>query len=141
MLHHCEALVIHCMDFRFVEGIRKYLNEQGLERNYDVVSIAGGAGALLNPESQALLLKQVALSQKLHGITKVILINHHDCGAYGGSQAFENGEAERVKHVADLKKAAEIIWKNQPQLTIELFLARLGDQKILFDSINSSLAA
>lgn len=135
MKHTCQALVIHCMDFRFVEDIRSHLHAAGLERDYDKVSIAGGAGALLKDESRDLVLKQIELSVKLHGVCKVLLINHQDCGAYGGSAAFANAEQELAQHTADLKKAAEIVKNANKTLTIELFFARLDGHDVSLEAV------
>lgn len=136
MSHTCQALVIHCMDFRFVEGIKNYLNTNGLNRNYDEASIAGGAGALLKDESKDLLLKQVVLSAKLHGISKVILINHQDCGAYGGSDAFVNPTMEQAKHTADLHKAADIVKNANKSLTIDCLYAILDGHDVRLERVS-----
>lgn len=48
MAHTCQAFALTCMDFRFHTAIRKFLSEDlGLERNYDLVSLAGSAKDLV----------------------------------------------------------------------------------------------
>ena len=127
MSHTCEAILVHCMDFRLREDIYDYLRQQGLTSVCDNVSVAGGAGALVNKESQGFILKQIALSQKLHGIKKVILMNHTDCGAYGGKAAFKSEAEEKAKHQEDLNKAEEIVKKEFPELEAWKIIANMSE--------------
>ena len=128
MPHTCKALLLQCMDFRLAPGIKKMMEEQGLMGDCDLVSLAGAAKNLLDPETQALALKQVGLSRQLHGIKEVHLVNHTDCGAYGGRAAFAGDEAEHRKHADDLTAAAEAIRQEFPDLTVVKWLARLAEQ-------------
>ena len=129
MSHTCRALLIHCMDFRLQPEIKKMMEEQGLLGDCDLVALAGAAKNLLDPETQALTLKQIGLSRQLHGMKEVHLMNHTDCGAYGGHAAFAGDEAERRKHADDLAEAAEIIRREFPDLTVVKWVARLGEQE------------
>ena len=112
MDYSCEALILHCMDYR----LQKYLNDW-LERNvgsgnYDRVAIAGGA-LDIDP-----VLKHVELAVRLHKIKRVILVNHEDCGAYG-----EAGTLER--HKADLLEAEHKIQALFAGLMVEKYFLRL----------------
>ena len=74
MSHKCEAIVVHCMDYR----LQSYIN-QWLETNFDKGSYDGGviAGGVYDVYD---VIRQVDIAARLHGIQKVILINHEDCG-------------------------------------------------------------
>ena len=59
-----------------------------------------------DPSSAATARLQIKLSHDLHGISRVILMNHLDCGAYGGRAAFASDEEEYSRHAEDLRSAA-----------------------------------
>lgn len=123
--HTCEALVLFCIDFRFHEGfLEKIKNELGTE-SFDIVALAGGAKNIVSPESQAfvdVVFRNLEISAKLHEIKKVILTNHIDCGAYGGSQSFNSPEEEINFHKSELSRARAIVQKQFPKLDIEVYL-------------------
>ncbi len=133
MSHNCQALVVCCMDFRFQTAVRNFLLEQGLENNYDLFSIAGTQKTFLDEETQATALKQVELSQKLHGMSEVYLIAHWDCGAYGGNQILGGGEEEKNKYQSDLQSAAAKILSSFPKLTVHRYIALINEEKIEFE--------
>lgn len=117
--HCCKLLVVHCIDFRLGRPLKKYLEDQGILGDCDLVS---AAGAVKNSE---FILGQIDISFRLHQIKEVILINHTDCGAYGGSQNFASPEEERVFHIAEMKKAGDLIKNRFPTLKISLILAKI----------------
>lgn len=123
---HARAIVLHCMDFRFVSGIRDFLKALGYAEGYDLVAAAGAAKNLVDPYDSTdpeFVLRQIEIAKKLHGITDVILINHLDCGAYGtGTFVDEREEVER--HRKDLIRAGEIVRRRFEGLTTLHFLAR-----------------
>lgn len=129
MSHTCQAAIIHCIDFRLQKDLKSFLVSLDLLGDCDVISIAGAIKSLAQgtPEEQAFVLKQVDVSVKLHAIQEVYLINHTDCGAYGGRNAFDSAEAERAAHLNDLRKAKELILSQHPSLKVELLLARLNE--------------
>jgi len=110
MSHTCKALVLHCIDFRLQKAVKKYLEDQGLLGDCDIVSIAGGVKDL------DYAMKQIEIGQRLHNISEVILMNHTDCGAYGGDDS---------RHEHDLETAKQTILQKFPGLTIKKILAQL----------------
>lgn len=139
MSHHCKALIIHCMDFRFGEAIKNWLKEKGLLNNCDIVSLAGASKGLVSPKNPAepeIILRQIEISSNLHKISQVILMNHTDCGAYGGRDAFASGEAEHSQHLSDMQKAKKIILQKFPELEIKIVLAKINPLgQITFEEI------
>ena len=127
MPHVCKALIVTCIDFRFQSALVNFAKEQGLENSYDLFSIAGTQKIFLDKETQAIALKQVELSQKLHGMTEVYLIAHWDCGAYGGSSAFASAIKQKEQYINDLVSAQKVILEKFPNLTIHKYLANLAD--------------
>ena len=128
MAHTCQAFALTCMDFRFHTAIRKFLSEDlRLERNYDLVSLAGSAKDLVRTPGHVpfeSLLVQIELSSKLHEIQRVILINHQNCGAYGPS--LESGSSHEFEtHAGDLRAARSLIQSRFPNLKVFLYFAKL----------------
>jgi len=113
MSSHCEAIVVTCIDHRIQESIHGWLAGRVGDNNYDRASLAGGVSDL-----QAVL-EQVEVSDRLHGIERVLLINHEDCGAYG-----EAGTPDR--HAADLRAAARRIRAAFPHLKVEGYYLHLS---------------
>ncbi|MDI6740741.1 MAG: hypothetical protein QME74_10315 [Candidatus Edwardsbacteria bacterium] len=128
-MHVCKAAVLHCIDFRLQKDLKSFLTSLDLLGACDVISIAGAVKSLVQgePEEQAFVLKQIDTSVKLHAIREVYLINHTDCGAYGGQSAFDSPEAERAVHVTDLQNAKKLILAKHPNLKVELLIVRLNE--------------
>ncbi len=139
MSHVCQALVITCMDFRLVDQTKKWLDEQNLCNNYDLISIAGASKEIANPsddKNREFLLKSIGVSCNLHSASRVVLIHHSDCGAYGGQQAFFSEEEEKETHEQDMQKSAVIIKEKYPNLDILKVYAIIDkDGKIEFKEI------
>lgn len=123
-------MLLRCIDFRLNEAIQQWLQENHLANNCDLVSLAGAVKNL------GVVLPQIEISHRLHGITEVILMNHTDCGAYGGRAAFESSEEEHSRHQQDLRQAKEKIISQFPDLKIRLVLAKINPLgQIFFEEI------
>lgn len=141
MSHTAKAIVIHCMDFRFVADSASFLKNLGYGGSYDDVSIAGAVKNLVDPYNttdEEFVYRQIAIAKKLHSITDMVLINHTDCGAYGGRATFASPEEEQARHTKDLLRAQEMIAGrfNEANFTIVPVLARIdAEGKIDFQKI------
>ena len=83
------------------------------------MSLAGASKGLITPKNPAepeIILRQIEISSNLHKISQVILMNHTDCGAYGGRDAFVTSEDEHSQHVGDMQKAKKLILKKLKKL-------------------------
>jgi len=118
------------MDWRLKEGngITKWL-EDNFGTKYDEITIAGGAKDLVSPNSSAYtihLLDGVEISYSLHGVRKIILNNHTECGAYLKTNTFANAEEERKKLIDDLQTAAKLIIQKYPDIEVILVLSTVS---------------
>ena len=130
-MHTCEAVVLHCIDFRFRSILGAYLQKR-FPRGYDLVSLAGSVKRLAADSLENnFVLDQIRVSNKLHEPKVIVLIQHEDCGAYGGSKAFTNFEEELNFQKSELGKAEQILKKEFSQ-TIKKYLARLSGEMIPF---------
>lgn len=126
MTHTCSTALVRCMDFRLESAIEQFVNNKGICGDADIISFAG-ASKNINDEEAGPVEQQIDLSKKLHKIKTLILMNHTDCGGYGGREAFESPEAERMHHLNELRKAKEDIAAKYPDLTIKLALANIEE--------------
>jgi carbonic anhydrase len=81
------GLVVCCLDYRYVAATLRWAKQQQGLTIVDLKTDAGGVKAFLSEGSDVSrwMLKNVRLASQRHGITTVLLVNHQDCAAYGGS--------------------------------------------------------
>lgn len=136
MPHNCKYLISHCIDFRLGKPLKKYLEDKGILGQCDLVSAAGGV------KNTDFLLGQIEISVNLHQIKEVILINHTDCGAYGGSKNFEFFEKERDFHIQEMEKARDLVLAKYPDLKVSLLLAVIDPSgSVDFQNISEQVVA
>ena len=123
MSHACNYLVFRCMDFRIKPSVLNgLLKDTGVEEgDYDLVSCAGSAKDLLGQKAEkSFLLKQIALSQKLHQIKNVVVLYHDNCGAYGIADPAEEATTQQN----DLAKIKAIVAEQFPALQFMAFIIK-----------------
>ena len=137
--HHCDALVIHCIDFRFHEAIRDFLHNELNIESYDLLTIPGAAKHLTATGSATRregLLEDISISIRLHAPKEIILINHADCGAYGGAKAFENFDDETKNHESALRESRAVLHDKFSGLRVKICYAEITDQGIKTQEIS-----
>lgn len=120
-MHTCKALVLTCIDFRFQQAIEQFLKNAGMEGTADRVAVAGAAKSLVTPEQprdREFLLQQIEIAANLHHISEVVIMQHEDCGAYGGSSKFDSPASEREYHREVMKDAKQRIQEKFSTLTV-----------------------
>jgi len=139
MSHKCSSLIVHCMDFRLQHAISSYMDETDLMGDCDCVSVAGSIKDLIEcePGKENFVLKQVKISHRLHDMCHATLMAHTDCGAYGGSEKFENLEQEMEFHKQQLAKAEEVIREEFPAILVKKVIAEIkGENNVVFHDID-----
>ncbi len=122
--HECPLAVIKCVDFRFRTSDQEFV-EKGLGyTDFDLFSWPGAAKEVLklNGFKTSLVEKIVTVSRGLHGVKKLLLLWHWDCGGYGGSHAFASQQAEEQQYTKDLQAVRDILAKELPD-DLEIVLA------------------
>ncbi len=109
---HCDALVVHCMDFRLQKFLHPWITARFGPENFDIISLAGAV------HDYEMVLKYVQLAVTIHGIDTVTLINHEDCRAYGRDGTYK-------RHCHDLLDARAKINALFPRLNVETFYLHL----------------
>jgi len=121
----CEVLVLMCMDFRFRACVQENLEAKGI-RSYDLIAFPGaslGLSSGTNP-AQKPLLNAITIAKNLHNIQRVVIVDHEDCGAYGGSQNFASFDEEKAAHKEKLTLASKAV-SIETDLPVDTWLARL----------------
>jgi len=121
--YRSDAAILWCFDNRFDLGFRKFLKRIGVI-NCDAIKVAGGAKVLASPDRESdrdFVLEQIRKSISLHGTTRVILMLHSDCGAYGGLAGAFGGDAaaEADHHHGEFQRAARSLKAAIPEIEVE----------------------
>ena len=122
--HLAKALLLTCMDFRFLEDIGSFMSKKGYHKSYDHFVLAGASLACTAEEYSEwayLFQKHVVLAQKLHDIKEIICIDHENCGAYQFHYNELKMEEEFIKHSQNLATFKEKMTELFPSLTIKGF--------------------
>ena len=134
-----EALVLCCMDYRLVNEVTFFLNEHGLVNRYDQFILAGatlGIGTDKYPTWAETFWSHLDLAIKLHGVKRVIAIDHRDCGAYqlAFGKDFGKSPAEETEaHSKVMRDFKRLVKQKQPTLEVELLLMYLDGHVQLVD--------
>lgn len=110
---HCDALVVHCMDYRLQRFLQPWISGRFGFDNFDIISLAGSV------HDYEQVLKYVQLAVDVHNIETVSLINHEDCRAYGRDGTYK-------RHQRDLRSTKERILALFPHLKVETFYLHLN---------------
>lgn len=129
--HSCEAVVLACIDFRFWKETIQFVEEELGIKTYDFPKMPGAAKAINDCLSEVdVAMKCIGVPCDLHHVSKIVIVNHADCGAYGGSSQFKgDSEAEQKFHEGELKKAKEKISAQYPGKEIILAYAKLVNEE------------
>jgi len=124
-----KALVITCMDYRFVNVTQQRLRELGYDGDYDLLTVAG---ASLSYEPMVVhesnFLKEyvdyhIEVAMKLHDIQEVIIIDHKDCGAYKlryGAETIARS-CEKEMHKTNCENMHHILKRKFPTLRVSSY--------------------
>ena len=116
-------MVLSCIDPRFQTKVYKYLKNKKLTGKYSSFTIAGaGIGVTHNKFKKwhKTFWDNLDVSIKLHKISRLIVINHEDCGAakIANNKKKFNSLIERKIHNESFKNIKKIITKRYPYLKV-----------------------
>ena len=118
-LHHWKVLALSCIDGRFVKRTIDWVSSK-TDGVFDFRTEFGLSKAIIDslPDRERLF-ELISVSIRLHNIEEIWLIDHVDCGAYGGSKMFADNIAEAEFHNGQLEKAAKVIEEKFPELKVK----------------------
>lgn len=122
--HECPLAVIKCVDWRFRESDQQFVEEVLGFSHFDLYAWPGSAKEVNNGNGfkKSLVEKILQVSKNLHQIKKLLLLWHHDCGAYGGVKNFASVAEEEQIYQKDLRAVRELLAKELPQ-DLEIMMA------------------
>jgi carbonic anhydrase len=133
-----EAMLLSCIDPRFVDPVHRYMITRGLDGKYSQFTIAGAAIAT---EAKAFAAwrpafwDNLATSIDMHKIKRVIAIDHRDCGAAKiayGAESIANLSVETDTHRRVLLAFRQDVGRRQPHLEVETGLMALDGSIEMF---------
>lgn len=140
-LHHASTLLVSCIDFRLRDETDKLMEKVfKLTDQYDEVALPGATIALAPPSKKykhwrKTLTDIINLAHNLHGIERVIFLDHRGCGAYKlmlGEDLVNTAEKETQAHEKIFKQTREIFKKEFPKIKIYTLLMGLDGTVEIF---------
>jgi len=120
------SIILSCIDYRFWPEALPLLKKK--VGDFDLIELAGASKNISSPLHKAdrhAVLESLRTAIELHNAKTLILTNHLDCGAYGGSKNFSSYDKELDFHKKELQKAKKFVKRIFPKLKIKtLFLTR-----------------
>jgi len=133
-----EAMLLACIDPRFPERTIRYMERRHLAGKYSQFTFAGAAIGVVAPafrDWEKTFWDNLAASIKLHNISKVIAMNHRDCGAAEiayGKEKVANSRIETETHRAALMEFRKQVGERHPKLSIETGLMAVNGKVEMF---------
>ena len=133
-----EAMVLSCIDPRFPELTLNYMKGRGLVGKYSQFVFAGASIGVVAPafkDWHKAFWDNLAASIQLHHISKVIALDHRDCGAAKiayGVEKVANPQVETETHRAALMEFRRQVGEHQPKLAVETGLMALDGKVEMF---------
>lgn len=135
--HHAKVFLVTCMDFRLFNDVHRIMKNKGLSVNYDQFVLAGVSLGFCQKKYLGWgksLLDHINISLKLHKITKIILLDHLDCGAYKTfCPAITNEDEEIKEHRKNLEKAQKEIATRFQNIAVKTWLLHMDGSLDTFE--------
>lgn len=114
--HKGNALVLSCMDYRFISETIEYLYGRNNQNDFDYFVLAGaslGYNESIKHKEPGAWAKSyeehIDLALKMHHISEIIVIDHMNCEMYKRiyGKRVNTPERERDKHIENIRKLIE----------------------------------
>ena len=128
-----DTLVIQCSDHRFQQVFSSFCNGQILPgENFDLLAFPGASQLLVfgeaNPKLTNSLLRPIKFLIKQHGVKRIVIIMHEDCGWYNNfvSTFFRVTEPMRETQEKDMRQAKKALRDLFPGIAVDLYYATIA---------------
>lgn len=132
--HTAPYLLVTCMDFRLRDEVEKFMELRFGPDQYDEVVLPGASLGALNtvfPHWRQTFEDIVKLSVELHQSTRVIFLDHRNCGAYKklkGDACCDDKEKETQAHAEQFQAVRSLLKDKFPALQVETLIMGLDGQ-------------
>lgn len=137
-----ETVMVRCSDHRRARACEDFLENQlhAPVGSYDLLVVPGGPQFLCAvdymPKFLWVGIRWMRFLVEQHGIRRVVLINHQDCGWYRQLHgAVLEGARKEERQKEDLRRARRDLTEAFPELKVEIFFARLQESGVTFEAI------
>ena len=137
-----DALAVHCGDHRFQSAFHEFLQGTLNLSSYDLMVIPGGPLALVLaepfPKYHWASWKWLLFFLEQHKLTRLILIQHQDCGFYKAMLPHLNVpmDALRQRQEEDLRRVRESTTRDLPRVVVNLYYASWDvSSRVIMDPI------
>ncbi len=132
--HIAPYLLITCMDFRLRDEVQKFMELRFGPDQYDELILPGASLGALNaqfPHWRQTFEDVVKLSVELHHSTRVIFLDHRNCGAYKklkGEACCDERAKETQAHAEQFQAVRALLQDKFPTLQVETLIMGLDGQ-------------
>jgi hypothetical protein len=132
--HTAPYLLVTCMDFRLRDEVEKFMELRFGPDQYDEIALPGASLGAFNeefPHWQKTFEDVVQLSIQLHQTSKIIFLDHQDCGAYKklkGEMCCHEKAKETQVHAEQFHAVRSLLHDKFPDLQIETLIMGLDGQ-------------
>jgi len=122
--HHCPNVLLRCLDPRFhaalAEALPAWLVEISGSRGFASLGLPGGAQAILDPAVRPVVFQALEITIDRLGATGLVIADHVDCRACGGSERHGSPQDEERFHLDQLRQARQVVKEAYPGLATML---------------------
>jgi hypothetical protein len=133
-----HAAAIYCSDGRLGEHFDDFLMNGLKLPRYDRLALPGGPATLAeHPETKlehAAVADELKFLVEVHGLQRVVLIQHQNCAFYTGRLKLEGFAVERTQ-LEDLASAAAFVRKVTGVDRVDAYFARRMENAIRFEEV------
>ena len=125
MKKNYQAMVLTCIDPRCQPKINSIMKNKKLIGKYSLFSIAGSTLGITSKNFknwEKVFWKNFSISSQIHGIKKLIAINHYDCGVAKmlSKKKLFNKKIEKKIHDKSFKLLKKSFSKKYPKFKLEM---------------------
>lgn len=121
---YCPNILLRCIDPRFHAALEaalpQWLTQLSGSGAFASMALPGGAAAILDPAARPVVFRSLDLAIRALEANRLIIADHIDCRAHGGSDVHAGPWAEEQFHQEQLRKAREVIRETYPRLEVML---------------------
>lgn len=135
-MHHADALVISCSDFRLrVDELNFLIEKLCLKNQFDEIVLPGASIALGSSKAglqkvnwKLALIDEILVLKQLHGFKKIIIVDHEACGGYKmfyQELANATADIEENCHSEVMSEAEKLLKSHFPDVQVYCFFLKL----------------
>lgn len=130
-----STLVLSCMDFRLIDDLVYALDDMGYNNDYNNIILAGaslGYTQTVYDSWRKTVDDHIELSQELHNISQIIVVDHMMCGAYKilYNKPDLTREEELELHKENFIKFKKLMKSKYPELKVSTHIIDIDGRMI-----------